>query len=138
MSDSLFCLESVLFRSVPFETVSPLREVLDGVEKKECLKYQRFCAIVPLKIHTFISIRILEDIMAKIKYAKSAGKPIDETKRSEAKILGKASEESLKERRQIASELKQKQGKTNLLAKDIFIGKSLADDVQDRQEDKKQ
>lgn len=76
--------------------------------------------------------------MAKIKYAKSAGKPIDETKRSEAKILGKASEESLKERRQIASELKQKQGKTNLLAKDIFIGKSLADDVQDRQEDKKQ
>ncbi|MBQ6860232.1 MAG: hypothetical protein IJO08_01135 [Clostridia bacterium] len=76
--------------------------------------------------------------MAKIKYAKSAGKPIDETKLSEAKILGKVSEESLKERRQIASELKQKQGKTNLLAKDIFIGKSSADEAQDNQEDKKQ
>ena len=76
--------------------------------------------------------------MAKITYAKSAGKPVDESKRSEAQILGKASEESINKRMQIASELKQKQGKTNLLAKDIFIGKSSADDVQNRLEDKKE
>ena len=75
--------------------------------------------------------------MAKITYAKSAGKPVDESKRSEAQILGKASEESIKKRMQIVSELKRNQGKTEQLAKEIFIGKSSADDMQDRLEDKK-
>ena len=76
--------------------------------------------------------------MAKFKYAKNVGKPADETKRSEAKILGKASEENLKERKRIASELKQKQGTTNLLAGDIFVGKSSADEVQDGPVDQKE
>ena len=60
--------------------------------------------------------------MAKFKYAKNVGKSLDEVKRSEPQILGKASEESLKERRQIASELKRKQGETAVKAGDIFIG----------------
>ena len=60
--------------------------------------------------------------MAKINYAKCAGKPVDDSKRSEAQILGKTSEESLKELRKIASEHARKQGKINVNAGEIVIG----------------
>ena len=68
--------------------------------------------------------------MAKIKFSKSAGKVIKGKKKEET-IAGKAYIEDYKKRFQLAYKISKEQHKTNVLAKEIYIGSIKQKDTDD-------